>query len=164
MAYLLDADVFIQAQNMHYGFSVCPGFWEWIDQAFSEKKVLSIRDVRAELLRLEDDLSKWAKSRTDLFVNHNDNETYESLKLLSGWVEQRYSPAAQAEFFGAADFFLVGYAHAHKHTVVTHEVFAQGHQVKIPVACKGMGVPCITPFQMLENEGAQFVLNQPPSN
>jgi hypothetical protein len=99
-----------------------------------------------------------------MFVNRNDNETYESLKILSGWVEKNYEPAAQAEFFSAADFFLVGFAHAHHHTVVTHEVFAMGFKVKIPVACKAMDVGCITTFQMLENEGAKFTFSPPASN
>lgn len=27
MAYLLDADVLIQAKNRHYGFDFCPAFW-----------------------------------------------------------------------------------------------------------------------------------------
>jgi Domain of unknown function (DUF4411) len=26
MAYLLDANVFIQAKNLHYGFDFCPAF------------------------------------------------------------------------------------------------------------------------------------------
>ena len=26
MAYLLDADVFIRAKNLHYGFDFCPAF------------------------------------------------------------------------------------------------------------------------------------------
>ena len=25
--YLLDANVFIQAKNLHYGFDFCPAFW-----------------------------------------------------------------------------------------------------------------------------------------
>ena len=28
MAYLLDADVFIRAKNLHYGLDFCPAFWE----------------------------------------------------------------------------------------------------------------------------------------
>lgn len=28
MAYLLDANVFIQAKNRHYGFDFCPAFWD----------------------------------------------------------------------------------------------------------------------------------------
>lgn len=30
MAYLLDANVFIQAKNLHYGFDFCPAFWDWL--------------------------------------------------------------------------------------------------------------------------------------
>ena len=29
MAYLLDADVFIRAKNLHYGLDFCPAFWDW---------------------------------------------------------------------------------------------------------------------------------------
>lgn len=31
MAYLLDANVFIQAKNLQYGFDFCPAFWDWLD-------------------------------------------------------------------------------------------------------------------------------------
>jgi len=30
MAYILDADVFIRAKNLHYGLDFCPAFWEWL--------------------------------------------------------------------------------------------------------------------------------------
>jgi hypothetical protein len=30
MAYLLDANIFIEAKNHHYGFDLCPGFWDWL--------------------------------------------------------------------------------------------------------------------------------------
>ena len=30
MAYLLDANVFIAAKNLHYGFDFCPAFWDWL--------------------------------------------------------------------------------------------------------------------------------------
>ena len=29
--YLLDTDVLIRAKNEHYGFDLCPGFWQWLD-------------------------------------------------------------------------------------------------------------------------------------
>ena len=28
--HLLDANVFIQAKNLHYGFDFCPAFWHWL--------------------------------------------------------------------------------------------------------------------------------------
>jgi hypothetical protein len=30
MAYLLDANVFIQAHRLHYSFDFCPAFWDWL--------------------------------------------------------------------------------------------------------------------------------------
>ena len=30
MAYLLDANVFIQGKNLHYGLDFCPAFWDWL--------------------------------------------------------------------------------------------------------------------------------------
>ena len=30
MAYLLDANVFIEAKKRWYGFDFCPSFWEWL--------------------------------------------------------------------------------------------------------------------------------------
>lgn len=32
MTYLLDANVFIQAKNLQYGFDFCPAFWDWLDE------------------------------------------------------------------------------------------------------------------------------------
>jgi len=30
MPYLLDSNVFIEAKNKYYRFSLCPGFWDWL--------------------------------------------------------------------------------------------------------------------------------------
>ena len=34
MAYLLDANVFIQAKNLQYGFDFCPAFWDWLEISY----------------------------------------------------------------------------------------------------------------------------------
>jgi hypothetical protein len=158
MAYLLDADVFIDAKNHHYRFKVCPAFWEWLCFANSKGKLISIKEVYKELIERGDMLSNWCKPRSGVFVDTGDGETYGSLQLLATWVNENYEQAAQNKFFRDADFVLVGFAHAHKHTIVTHEVEAHGYDVKIPNACKALGVPVINPFQMLADEGVKFVL------
>lgn len=48
MAYLLDANVFIQAKNLHYGFDFCPAFWDWLIANNSQNKVFSIEKVGDE--------------------------------------------------------------------------------------------------------------------
>jgi hypothetical protein len=62
-------------------------------------------------------------------------------------------------FLQVADYYLVGHALAHDDTVVTHEVPTTSlNKVKIPDVCIGMGVKCMTPYEMLRVERARFVL------
>jgi hypothetical protein len=42
MAYLLDADVFIRAKNLHYGLDFCPAFWDWLIQSNADGVVFSV--------------------------------------------------------------------------------------------------------------------------
>jgi hypothetical protein len=63
MAYLLDANVFIQAKNLHYGLDFCPAFWEWLIANNSAKRVFSIEKVADEIAAGADELSDWASQR-----------------------------------------------------------------------------------------------------
>jgi len=45
MAYLLDANVFISAKNLHYGLDFCPAFWDWIIANNASGGVFSIEKV-----------------------------------------------------------------------------------------------------------------------
>jgi hypothetical protein len=49
MAYLLDANVFIQAKNLHYGFDFCPAFWDWLIASNAAGLVFSIEKVGDEI-------------------------------------------------------------------------------------------------------------------
>lgn len=42
--FLLDANVFIQAKNLHYGFDFCPAFWSWVDRSHAAGRVSSPRE------------------------------------------------------------------------------------------------------------------------
>jgi len=73
--YLLDANVFIQAKNLHYGFDFCPAFWEWLVVQNGAGTVASIEKVADELASGEDDLTSWAKDRGPAFyINGEKNE------------------------------------------------------------------------------------------
>ncbi len=65
--YLLDANVFIQAKNLHYGFDFCPAFWDWMIEQNGAGKVASIEKVGDELQAIADDLSTWAAVRGRAF-------------------------------------------------------------------------------------------------
>jgi hypothetical protein len=160
MAYLLDADVFIRAKNLHYGLDFCPAFWDWLVQRHVAGLVFSVEKVGDELQAGADELSEWAAARGSAFFLRPDASTFPSLATVSVWTNGHgYEPAAVSTFLQVADYYLVAQAHAGGHTVVTHEVPAASvRKIKIPDACIGLGIKCVTPFEMLRRERARFVL------
>lgn len=158
--YLLDSNIFIQAKNLHYGFDFCPAFWEWLDAFNSEGKVASIEKVQDELHEIEDELSDWARARSENFFLPADEQVLPALAEVSQWANgQNYQPAAIATFLQVADYWLVAHARAHEWIIVTHEVPSDSvRKIKIPNVCLGMGITCISPYEMLRRERAKFVL------
>ena len=88
---------------------------------------------------------------------------FPALATVSDWVQcQRYTQSAVSTFLQVADYYLVAQAQAGGYTVVTHEVpSVSTRRVKIPDACIGLGIKCVTPYQMLRAERARFVLGPP---
>jgi hypothetical protein len=161
--YLLDANVFIQAKNLHYGMDFCPAFWDWLIEQNQTGKVASIEKIGDELQASADELATWAAARGTVFFLPPDGAVLPALRDVSTWASsQRYEPAAVATFLQVADFWLVGYARAHGYTIVTHEVPSEStRKIKIPNACVGLGLHCVNPYEMLRRERARFVLDRP---
>ena len=160
MAYLLDADVFIQAKNRHYGLDFCPAFWEWLIEENAAGRLFSVEKVGGEVKAIEDELSEWAEARGAGFFLPPDTSVLPALGAVSNWASSRpYEAAAVATFLEAADYYLIAHALAGGHTVVTHETPSTSvRKIKIPNACIGLGVRCVSPFEMLRCERARFIL------
>ena len=162
MTYLLDANVFMQAKNLHYGFDFCPAFWEWVIAGYEAGKVFSIEKVGDDIQAVEDELSAWAEALDPGFFLRPDTSVFPALGDVAQWSRsQRYEPAAVGTFLQVSDYYLVAQAKAGDHVVVTHEVFSDStRKIKIPNACIGLDIRCMTPFEMLRRERARFVLGQ----
>jgi hypothetical protein len=160
MPYLLDANVFIAAKNLHYGLDFCPAFWEWLVNQNVAGTVFSVEKVEDEILAVADELSVWAKARGSSFFLAPHPAVVPSLTAVSAWANgQQYEMAAVSTFLQVADYYLVSQAHAGRHVVVTHEVPAGSkRKIKIPDVCIGMGIKFMSPFEMLRLERARFVL------
>jgi hypothetical protein len=160
MAYFLDADVLIRAKNLHYGLDFCPAFWEWLIEQNKAGRLFSIEKVGDEVQAVADELSAWAGARGSEFFLRPDASVLPALAAVSTWASsQQYEPSAVSTFLQVADYYLVAQAYAGTHTVVTHEVpSASRRKIKIPDACLGLRIKCVTPFEMLRVERARFVL------
>ena len=85
MAYLLDANIFIQAKNLQYGFDFCPAFWEWLVVTHANEQLFSIQQVGDELLSGSDELSDWATARGNAFFLPPDAQVLPALPRVSSW-------------------------------------------------------------------------------
>ena len=98
--YLLDANVFIQAKNLHYGFDFVPAFRNWLIRENSTGKVASVEKVADELRVGRDELSEWAEERGEGFFLRPDVNVATALNQVSDRASsQGYAPAAVATFF-----------------------------------------------------------------
>jgi hypothetical protein len=165
MPYLLDANVFIQAKRLHYGMDFCPAFWDWLIAKNASDDVFSIEKVGDELIAGGDELADWADDRGADFFLRPDADLLPALRTVSAWAAgQSYEPAAVNTFLLVADYYLIAHALAHGRTVVTHEIASTStKKIKIPDACIGLGIKCVTPYEMLRTERARFILGPKPS-
>ncbi len=162
MSYLLDANVFIQAKNLHYGFDFCPAFWDWLIEKNIDKKVFSIDKVEDEIAAGGDSLSTWIQGKAkDLFLR-TDSNIADQFSTVSNWtMSQNFEMSAKNTFLQVADYYLIAHALAHKYIVVTHEIPSNSaKRIKIPNVCAGLGIKFMTPYEMLRIEQARFVLGR----
>lgn len=160
MPYLLDADTFIQAKNLHYGFDFCPAYWDWIERVNNDHIVYSVEKVKSDLLAGSDELSEWANERGKEFFLPPTKLTLPSLEQISTWVKSsEYESVAINTFLEISDYYLIAQAHETNFTVVTHEKIASSlKRIKIPNVCHSLNIKVMSPFQMLKEERARFVL------
>ena len=165
--YVLDANVFIEAKNNHYGMDFCPAFWDWLLAAHKSGLVCSIEAVSDELKQQpdddeddEDELSKWTKGAGSCLFLPHDEQMVKQFPAVAAWANgQKYTLDAVSTFLGSADMFLVAFGLAHKSIVVTHERASDSvKKLKVPDACRGLGVTCVRPYDMLRAEGAKFYI------
>lgn len=160
MKYLLDANTLIEAKNTYYRFSFCRGYWDWVSKKNESDTLFIIDKIKSELMNGNDELAAWIRVSPANLVIKPSIRLSTSLSLVAQWVSsQKYTEPARAVFFSSADYYLIAYAHSLGYTVVTREKSQPNgiSRVKIPDVCIAIGVGVINPFQLLEQEGANFV-------
>jgi len=162
--FLLDANIFIQANRQYYSFDICPGFWESLVFHNSGKRLFSIDRVKEELDEGDDDdkLKVWATKvmPPNCFISTDDKAIIKRYREIVRWVNQQtqYREGVVADFMSVADGWLVACAKAKEMVLVTHEVYRpeQRNKVPIPNICKAFDVEYVNSFEMLRTLRVRF--------
>lgn len=158
--YLLDANVFIQAKNLHYRFSTFPCFWTWLEAEHTKGNIASTAFVQSELTCGNDNLCTWAQNATSSwFLKENDTKTQNTFIKIANWINAKdYKEHAKQDFLSGGDPWVIAKASSINATVVTHEKSDPKSKKKIfiPDVCNEFKVPYIDTFDMLETLKAKF--------
>ena len=170
-AYLIDANVFVQAKNLHYRFEFCGGFWSWLEAAHSAKLVFSVAKVRAELVvrKKVDPARTWAEKQPAGFFLEDvaDSKVMTHYGTLMAWSANgsQYTPAAITEFASEknADPFIVAAARARGDIVISQEKSDPNakRRTPLPNAAAIVGVKTMTIFDLLSKHAASTFIFKP---
>mgnify|MGYP005828121355 CR=1 FL=1 len=162
--YLLDANTYIQAKNLHYQMSFCPAYWDWLDEQFESGQLASIISVYNELTEQNDELTQWVRQRKTHFLPVSSEQIQDQFGAVVQHVSGLVGKKAEhvADFLDKADPWLVATASASGATVVTHEISVANNssKVKIPNVCAAFEIPYVTTYQLLNTLDARFVLGR----
>jgi hypothetical protein len=165
MPYLIDSSAFIQAKNMFYRFSFCPGFWDWVAAEHRKGQLFSTDRVRIELLDKADELADWAKNAVEGFFLTTTVPIVARQAMVAAWVQAngQYKQSAKADFLAKADPFLVAHASETGFVLITHEISAPDAQKRVPLpdVCMQFGVTTINLFDVLDSTECLLRLQTP---
>ena len=168
--FVLDANVFIEANRTYYSMDLCPGFWDCLLLHFRGGGLLSIDKVSDELLDMSnrkdedpDALYHWTKAAPGgLFVSSREQSVVDAYGDIIAWVYSRpqFLQGAKDDFARKADGWLVAYAKTHNLMLVTQEVFDQNIRKRVPIpnVCQQFTIPYLNTFEMLRQVGVHFDL------
>jgi len=159
--FLIDSNSLITPYKMYYPFDFAMRFWDQLYEKIDNKEVVMLDLVRQELLKGDDDLSKWvATIKNELILDRRDpkilsnyGEVLEYLQSSGLYQEKALSAWSQAQ---VADPWLIAAACTYGFTVVTLEKPNGGLRgknkagsAKIPDVCNEFDVQCKDLFYMM---------------
>ena len=160
MIYVFDSDTLIDLFR-HYYADRFPSLWESFDVLVLKHRIISVREVKNELVGYGDRLSVWVKDHGGIFLTPAADElafVAEIFKVPHFQTLIRKKERLQGK--PIADPFVIAKAQAlegrlEEGCVVTQEV-KKPNAARIPNVCEHFGIPCLNLEAFMENEKWRF--------
>jgi|WetSurMetagenome_2_1015567.scaffolds.fasta_scaffold274187_2 hypothetical protein len=156
--YCLDANVLIQAWQKYYSPKICPTYWDLLDSLGTQNIVFMPEMVYDEIVRTDDDLSKWLKS-SKIPIKKIDEQVTKCLKDIYSADPNHKFLVDNTKARSLADPWVIAHALSENAVVVTKEekvTALNSTKIKIPNVCDKMNLSWINDFQFIEELGIKF--------
>lgn len=153
MIYSIDTSAILDGWVRHYPPDVFPALWDRIDELIIDGKLRATEEVLFELKKKTDEVYKWAKSKSALFVPIDDD-----IQIAVANILQKHERLVDArKNRSAADPFVIALAQLNDCTVVTAEQPSNNlSKPRIPDVCLALNIPSINLLQLVREEGWKF--------
>lgn len=156
--YCLDANVLIQAWQKYYNPKFCPDYWEILIELGKQDKIFIPEYVYEEIIRTEDDLSKWLKN-SKIPIKKVSEQVANCLKNIYSANPNHINLVDNTKARSLADPWVIAHSIYEKAIVVTKEekvTALNSNKIKIPNVCDNMGVRWINDFQFIDELDIKF--------
>lgn len=156
--YCLDANVLIQAWQKYYSPKYCPNYWNILSELGNQKRIFIPELVYEEIIRTDDELSKWLKG-SKIPVFETNEHVIECLKNIYSTNPLHENLIDNIKGRSLADPWVIAHAMSNRATVVTKEekiTALNSTKIRIPNVCDNMQVRWINDFEFIIEMGIRF--------
>jgi len=152
--YCLDTNIYIEAWNKYYSNDLCAEYWDVLDELARSGIIFSPDEVKREIEKIDDNLSKWIKGRP-YFFKEIDLPVQEQLRKIMASHGRLVDNIKQRS---VADPWVIAFAVAEKAIVVTKEEPSGtiSNRIKIPDVCMILKIPWMNDFDFARKVGIKF--------
>ena len=165
MKYVFDTNTFLDAYKSFYAMDIVPLYWKFLGKFINDNEFHLIDKVYNEIVKGDDELSKWIKDQKNLkiYKTNNSKELLYKYNYVMTSIGNRLEYNSDAikkwDEKDVADPWVIAVALLENATIVTHESrsFGGAHQenkkLKLPDVAKLLNVKYINLFGFMRNEG-----------
>ncbi len=156
--YCLDANVLIQAWQKYYNPKFCPDYWNILVKLGKNGMIFIPELVYEEIVRTEDDLSKWLKG-SKIPINKISEPVTICLQKIYEADPTHKNLVDNTKARSLADPWVIAHALHENASVVTKEekvTALNSNRIKIPNVCDNMGIRWINDFQFIDELDIKF--------
>jgi len=151
--YSIDTSAILDGWIRHYPPDVFPKLWDRIDELIKDGNLRATEEVLFELEKKADEVYKWAKSKSGLFVPIDNDIQVAVAGILAKY--ERLVDARRNR--STADPFVIALAQMNSSKVVTVEQPTNNlSKPRIPDVCIDLEIQSITLLQLVREEGWTF--------
>lgn len=156
--YCLDSSALINAWTSYYSPSLCPSYWEALEELGKQGKVFIPALVKKEIDEKTDELSRWLKDSL-LPVRPITEPVTRCWQEILRKDKSHQTLVDNIRGRSIADPWVIAHAlneHAIVVTKEAKETNPSAKRVRIPNVCEAMGLEWIDDFEFIERVGLRF--------